>query len=72
MTAAELTKAERSYRAAHARAEKARAHRNDLVCQALAADWTHQKIADATGLTRGRINQIRAMCSDQMTGNEAP
>lgn len=63
MNEADLKRAERTYRTAVARAEKARAHRNELVCEALKAGWTHQKIADVTGLTRGRVNQIRAGCS---------
>ena len=32
--------------------------RDDAIRQALAEGWTHQQISDATGLTRGRINQI--------------
>jgi DNA-directed RNA polymerase specialized sigma24 family protein len=34
--------------------------RNALVRQALAEGWTHQQISDTTGLSRGRIGQIRA------------
>ena len=58
MTTEELQKAEAAYRAASRRAEKAREQRNRLVCEALAQGWTHAKIADATGLTRGRVGQI--------------
>jgi DNA-directed RNA polymerase specialized sigma24 family protein len=32
--------------------------RNCLVRQAAAEGWTHQQIADVTGLTRGRIGQL--------------
>ena len=58
MTASELRQAEARYRRAHGRAELERAARNTAVRQALAEGWTHQQIADATGLTRGRIGQI--------------
>lgn len=59
MTAAELQQAEAAYRAAFLRSEEARAERNAAVRQALAEGWTHQQIADATGLTRSRISQVR-------------
>lgn len=59
MTTAELRKAEARYQRASRRSEEAREARNALVREALAAGWTHQQIADATGLTRGRIGQIR-------------
>lgn len=59
MTARQLEKAEAAYRAASARAETLREARNAAVRQALADGWTHARIADATGLTRGRINQIK-------------
>lgn len=62
MTEAELRKAEARYQRAFRRSEEAREARNALVCQALAAGWTHQKIADITGLTRGRVNQIKEQC----------
>lgn len=58
MTAEELRKAEARYRRASARSEQARQERNRLVREALAAGWTHKQIADATGLTRGRVNQL--------------
>ena len=59
MTADELEKAEAAYRAASRRAEKLREARNAAVRKSLAEGMTHQQIADATGLTRGRINQLR-------------
>lgn len=54
----ELKKAEARYRRAFSRAEEAREARNEAVRKALAAGWTHQRISEATGLTRGRINQL--------------
>lgn len=54
----ELKKAEARYRRAFSRAETAREERNEAIRRALAEGWTHQRISEATGLTRGRINQI--------------
>lgn len=54
-----LKKTEAAYRAASKRAEAKRQERNAAVRAALAAGMTHQQIAEATGLTRGRINQLR-------------
>jgi hypothetical protein len=59
MTAAELRKAEARYQRAASSAEVAREHRNATVRAALAEGWTHQRISDATGLSRGRISQIK-------------
>lgn len=58
MTADELRKAEARYKRAAKRADEAREERNRLVRAALAEGWTHAKIAEATGLTRGRIGQM--------------
>jgi hypothetical protein len=58
VTAAELRKAERAYQRAAAKAELARYRRNAAVRAALDAGWTHAAIAEATGLTRGRVGQI--------------
>jgi hypothetical protein len=63
VTAAELRKAEAAYQAASRRSEDARARRNEVVREALAAGWTHARIAEATGLTRGRIGQISMRAS---------
>ncbi len=60
MTATELRKAEARYKRASLRAEEARNARNAAVRAALAEGWTHAAIAEATGLTRGRIGQIAA------------
>jgi anti-sigma28 factor (negative regulator of flagellin synthesis) len=58
MTPAELRKAEARYQRASARSEEARADRNAAIRQAIADGWTHAKIAEATGLTRGRVGQL--------------
>jgi hypothetical protein len=58
MTAAELRKAEARYQRAVRRSEEAREARNAAVQAALDAGWTHARISEATGLTRGRIGQL--------------
>jgi len=58
MTSEQLRKVEARYQRASARAEGARAERNAAVRAALDAGWTHARIAEATGLTRGRVGQI--------------
>jgi len=60
----ELRHAERAYRVAYRRAEAARAQRNRMVWAALDEGWTHAAIAEVTGLTRGRVNQIASMNRD--------
>jgi hypothetical protein len=60
MTADLLRDAEAAYRAAFARAEELREERNALIRAALREGWTHARIAEATGLTRGRIGQMAA------------
>jgi len=59
MSEADLRRTEAAYREASGRAENLRQARNTAVRKALAEGMTHQQIADATGLTRGRINQLR-------------
>jgi DNA-binding NarL/FixJ family response regulator len=59
VTAQELRKAEARYKRASLRAEEAREERNRLVREALAEGWTHARIAEETGLTRGRVGQIK-------------
>lgn len=54
----QLRKAEAAYKAASRRAEAKREERNRLVREALAEGWTHAQIAEATGLTRGRVGQL--------------
>lgn len=58
MTAEELRKAEARYQRVFLRAEEAREARNAAVQEALSAGWTHARIAEATGLTRGRVGQL--------------
>lgn len=58
VTAIDLRQAERVYQHAAAKAEAAREARNAVVRAALAEGWTHARISEATGLTRGRIGQI--------------
>jgi DNA-directed RNA polymerase specialized sigma subunit len=59
VTPDELHKAEARYQRAFAYSEAAREDRNRLVREALAEGWTHAKIAEVTGLSRGRVSQIR-------------
>jgi len=58
MTPEELQKAEARYQRAFRRAETEREARNAAVREALAEGWTHARIAETTGLTRGRVGQI--------------
>lgn len=58
MTPAELRKFQRAHERAALRAEHARAARNEAVRAAIDAGWSHEAIARATGLSRGRIGQI--------------
>lgn len=59
MNAEQLKDAEAAYRAASERSEALRKERNRLVLEAFAAGWTHQRIAEVTGLSRGRLSQIK-------------
>jgi hypothetical protein len=59
VTTDDLRKAEARYRRAFRRAEEARVERNRLILAALEAGWTHARIAEATGMSRGRVSQIR-------------
>ncbi len=58
MTAAELRKAEARYQRSSRRSETEREARNAAVRQALAEGWTHARIAEATGMSRGRVGQL--------------
>lgn len=53
-----LELAEADYREAQERTDALRRVRNDVVRQALQQGWTHAQIAEATGLTRGRVGQL--------------
>jgi hypothetical protein len=59
MTAEELRKAEARYQRAFRRTEALREERNALILAALRSGWTHAQVAEATGLTRSRVGQIR-------------
>ncbi len=58
MTTAELRKATEAARRAAEKAVTLRDGRDDTIRAAVATGWTHAAIAEATGLTRGRVNQI--------------
>ena len=58
-TPEELRKAEARYQRAFAVAETRREERNAAVRRALADGWTHAAISSATGLSRGRVGQIK-------------
>jgi ParB-like chromosome segregation protein Spo0J len=58
MTGHDLRKVELQYRSAQSRADLLRLERNRAVREALDAGWTHAQIAEATGLTRGRVGQL--------------
>jgi len=58
VTAQDLRRAEAAYKTASARATAKRDARDALVREAVAGGWTHAKVAEATGITRGRVNQI--------------
>jgi len=58
MTTDQLRQAEAHYQRASRVAEEARQERNRLICEALTAGWTHARIAEAIGLSRGRISQF--------------
>lgn len=58
VTAEDLREAQRTYADAQAVADEERYWRDRAVQEALSAGWTHAQIAEATGLTRGRVGQI--------------
>lgn len=58
MTAGELRKAEARAQRAFRSYKTATQLRDELVLRALSEGWTHSQVAEATGLTRGRIGQI--------------
>ena len=59
MTIRELRSIEARYQRAFRVSETHREARNIAVRRALTEGWTHRQIADATGLSRGRIGQIK-------------
>lgn len=58
VTADQLREAQEAFEIAETARETARELRNQLVSEARREGWTQQQIADATGITRGRINQL--------------
>jgi hypothetical protein len=54
-----LRQLERAYQTAAAQAEAKRQERNAAVRAALDAGMTHAQIAKATGMSRGRVGQLR-------------
>lgn len=58
-SAEDLQRAEKAYRKATDAYEQARRERNGLVKDAVEAGWSLGKVAEATGLTRSRIAQIK-------------
>ena len=58
ITTAQLARAQARSAAATQRADALRDERDDLICRAVTEGWTHGRIAEATGLTRGRIVQL--------------
>jgi hypothetical protein len=57
VTADQLRQAEARYKRASSRADAMREQRNALVHEALTEGWTHAQIAEATGLSRGRVSR---------------
>lgn len=58
MTSAELRKLQRAHERAQERAKAAQTARNVAVRSALDEGWSHEALAHALGLSRGRISQI--------------
>ncbi len=56
---AELRKAQRAYEAGLARAEQLREARDEQIRADLAARVPHKDVMAETGLSRGRVDQIR-------------
>lgn len=63
MTAQYLRDLETCYQHVQRQADRARSDRNAGIREALEAGWTHAMIAEATGLTRGRIGQLASSAS---------
>lgn len=53
-----LRDAQRAFERADAKAAERRALRDALVAAAIDAGWSQTRIAEATGLTRGRVGQL--------------
>jgi DNA-directed RNA polymerase specialized sigma24 family protein len=57
-TASQLAKVQAAHEAALRRYEGALAARDDAIRQAVEDGWTQTQIAEAMGLTRGRVGQL--------------
>jgi DNA-directed RNA polymerase specialized sigma24 family protein len=64
MTPENLRKAEARYQRAFRASEEAREARNAAVRAALLEGWTHARVAEATGMTRGRVGQLAQVKHD--------
>lgn len=60
MTVEEIAQIEAAYQTASAQWTKARERRRQAVRDALASGMTHAQIADALGVSRGRVGQLAA------------
>jgi AraC-like DNA-binding protein len=58
VTAEDLRLAHEACRSAEIDAASARQLRKRLIRQALAEGWTHARVAEVLGLSRGRISQL--------------
>lgn len=58
MTAERLARLQNAAERAYTRMVIANDRRRDAVREAISEGWTHAQIAEATGLTRGRIGQL--------------
>ncbi len=58
MSSADLTRLQRVHERAEAKAKAAADARNEAIYEALREGWTHAKIADATGLSRGIVSKF--------------
>ncbi len=58
ITADDLRLAHEACRSADIDAQAARDLRKRLIRQALAEGWTHARVAEALGVSRGRIGQL--------------
>lgn len=58
MTPEDLRRAENAHQQAQDVAEAARLKRNALVLRALSEGWTQAQVAEATGLSTGRVGQL--------------
>lgn len=58
ITAEDLRRVDAEWKAAQANDKTKAAERRRVIRQALAEGWTHARVAEALGVTRGRIGQF--------------